>query len=530
MPVSYRWLPSPQAKITGPDGKPVPEFFNFFDEVSRRMGGQGGIADSCLLFSNQGVYTAAIIGSGLNLDRTTNTLTADGDALFPEAPLDGRQYGRQMAQWTVIVPTTSGGGATVPGLPARSVQYNSDPAGTFTGNAGLTVDAANSTLRVGDANSGSNWTIKPVDASAAATAGRTLTISAGKAGVSAGPGSLILTTDSGGGNPTTGNIQIITALFNSGNTTGAVDIATGGNTLGGGTGGITILSGTAGTGNSGNVSIASGGGTSTGAFSAKSGSGTTSGSGTAAYGSGSATGNQSGAVTLSSGGASGAFTASGSLSISTGNTAASGTSGNITISTGTGGTQGTITFSGPIGTLTFGASSRIQGDFTNATIASRTLFQTSVVTNNATDIGAIPLGTATLAYWTAYNNSTPTNSAIARIGVDVTAAYLDSSRVGTGTSLNLQFRQGNTPTVAGVMYVGGNWSFGTATTETAGAEKVQIGGSLSISSATMIRTYTAFTNGAAAAAGTLTNAPTAGDPTKWIPVNDNGTTRYIPAW
>lgn len=28
----------------------------------------------------------------------------------------------------------------------------------------------------------------------------------------------------------------------------------------------------------------------------------------------------------------------------------------------------------------------------------------------------------------------------------------------------------------------------------------------------------------------LTNAPRSGNPTKWIPVNDNGTTRYIPAW
>lgn len=39
-----------------------------------------------------------------------------------------------------------------------------------------------------------------------------------------------------------------------------------------------------------------------------------------------------------------------------------------------------------------------------------------------------------------------------------------------------------------------------------------------------------FTNGAAAAAGTLLNAPAAGNPTKWIPIDDNGTTRYIPAW
>ena len=48
--------------------------------------------------------------------------------------------------------------------------------------------------------------------------------------------------------------------------------------------------------------------------------------------------------------------------------------------------------------------------------------------------------------------------------------------------------------------------------------------------ATFHTTNTALTNGAAAAAGTLLNAPAAGNPTKWIGINDNGTTRYIPAW
>jgi hypothetical protein len=40
----------------------------------------------------------------------------------------------------------------------------------------------------------------------------------------------------------------------------------------------------------------------------------------------------------------------------------------------------------------------------------------------------------------------------------------------------------------------------------------------------------AFDNGAGASAGTLSNAPAVGNPTKWIPIDDNGTTRYIPAW
>lgn len=48
--------------------------------------------------------------------------------------------------------------------------------------------------------------------------------------------------------------------------------------------------------------------------------------------------------------------------------------------------------------------------------------------------------------------------------------------------------------------------------------------------ATLIASGTALTNGAGAQAGTLTNAPAAGNPTKWVPINDNGTTRYIPAW
>jgi hypothetical protein len=39
-----------------------------------------------------------------------------------------------------------------------------------------------------------------------------------------------------------------------------------------------------------------------------------------------------------------------------------------------------------------------------------------------------------------------------------------------------------------------------------------------------------LSDGAAAALGTLSNAPSAGNPTKWVAIDDNGTTRYIPAW
>lgn len=46
----------------------------------------------------------------------------------------------------------------------------------------------------------------------------------------------------------------------------------------------------------------------------------------------------------------------------------------------------------------------------------------------------------------------------------------------------------------------------------------------------LIRTKTSYTDHAAAQTATMTNGPAAGNPTKWIAIDDNGTTRYIPAW
>lgn len=49
-------------------------------------------------------------------------------------------------------------------------------------------------------------------------------------------------------------------------------------------------------------------------------------------------------------------------------------------------------------------------------------------------------------------------------------------------------------------------------------------------SSTLHTTSVALTNGAGTSSGTITNAPSVGNPTKWVPINDNGTTRYIPTW
>lgn len=46
----------------------------------------------------------------------------------------------------------------------------------------------------------------------------------------------------------------------------------------------------------------------------------------------------------------------------------------------------------------------------------------------------------------------------------------------------------------------------------------------------LITSSVTMTNGAAVAGGTLLNAPIAGNPTKWVPVDDNGTIRFAPLW
>lgn len=60
---------------------------------------------------------------------------------------------------------------------------------------------------------------------------------------------------------------------------------------------------------------------------------------------------------------------------------------------------------------------------------------------------------------------------------------------------------------------------------------VAVLGELTVGGASyLLKSNNALPDGAAAAAGTLGNAPVAGNPTKWVAINDSGTTRWIPTW
>ena len=46
----------------------------------------------------------------------------------------------------------------------------------------------------------------------------------------------------------------------------------------------------------------------------------------------------------------------------------------------------------------------------------------------------------------------------------------------------------------------------------------------------LLETTATLTNAAAGLVATMLNSPRANNPTKWVAVNDNGTTRYVPLW
>ena len=105
---------------------------------------------------------------------------------------------------------------------------------------------------------------------------------------------------------------------------------------------------------------------------------------------------------------------------------------------GTGVTTSTGTGSVVLNTSPTFATS-ILGDFSNATVASRTLFKTST-TNASTGIYAVPNGTSTAASWQASNSADPTNASKILIATNgSTDVQLVSGINGTGTYLPLSF-------------------------------------------------------------------------------------------
>jgi len=85
-----------------------------------------------------------------------------------------------------------------------------------------------------------------------------------------------------------------------------------------------------------------------------------------------------------------------------------------------------------------GTGQRITGRFGSTPVADRTIFQTNI-TNDNSNVGVIPNGTAQIAQFTAFNSSDPTNASTLVFQITSSVATISSAIVGTGTYLPITF-------------------------------------------------------------------------------------------
>lgn len=103
------------------------------------------------------------------------------------------------------------------------------------------------------------------------------------------------------------------------------------------------------------------------------------------------------------------------------------------------------------------------------------------------------------------------------------------------TATNLTITQpitiGIAGSTAGEVAIAGSSSGAVGLTATStGSGVISTGDVFTNNASFLLRTQTTLSNAAASNTATLTNAPTSGNPTKWFAIDDNGTTRHVPAW
>lgn len=125
-----------------------------------------------------------------------------------------------------------------------------------------------------------------------------------------------------------------------------------------------------------------------------------------------------------------------------------------------------VTISDTTGSLNFTATgARITGDFSNATIANRVLFQSSTVDGN-TIVGAIPNGSSERSDFILFNSDDTANASFFDFICNNTINGLSANKSGTGTYLPMTFATGGSErmrvtTAGGVSFGSSGTAYGT---------------------------------------------------------------------
>lgn len=170
---------------------------------------------------------------------------------------------------------------------------------------------------------------------------------------------------------------------------------------------------------------------------------------------------------------------------------------------------GTIGYASYDAAANIGAASTLNFDHTVSFQARLNLNFTGTITNlyGFYDVHTIATCTVTNKYGVYIETASVTTGGVITNNYGV---YVNTQTAGTnnfGIYVN-----GSTPS-----YFGGD--------VTCAGTLIVAGGSTAV-----LKSTNTVTSGAGAQIGSLSNCPVSGNPTSWIPFNDNGTTRYIPSW